>query len=176
MLNHIAARQRFAAVPRYIPIDVVNKLRYDPMWQEAIVKLERGQLGLGIRYAEEAAKTEAKQIVQAAKTDTKKVEQLVKVEVREAEKAVKEEVSDLKADIDEIRAKVSENAINSEVEKLGSQINVLKEVVKIKKKLVRKAGNSNNTSIQVSRDFKKKLKSMKGKRTYEELIKEQMKI
>lgn len=169
-------RPRFSAAPRFIPIDVVNKLRYDPLWQETIDKLERGKLGLGIRYAEVA---EAKPVVQVVKEDAKKVEQIVKTEVREVEQAVKDEVSDLKAEVNAIKAKVNAVSMGSEVKtevrKIGVEVKQLKEAVKTKRP-ARKASNSSISTIQISKDFKKRLKILKGKKTYEEFIKEQMKI
>lgn len=146
---------------RLIPIDMVNRLRHDDAWSEAVQHLEQGLLGLGIKYTQECkAKTE------------------------EIDQAIHDELSELRFQVRELRLNIRadnmgiEAEIKDEVRKMGVKVNELKEQVESEpktevKKPMRKA-ISNKTSIQVSREFKHLLKVMKGKKSYEELLKDKM--
>ena len=163
----INARQpiarRFAIVDsRQVPIETVNRLRYDPAWSQAVKHLEQGLLGLRISYKEDCEK------------------------VHETDQAVKDEIKELKSQVRMLRSRLAADSasigsdVKDEVRKLGDKVAELKneDALEPKKKVqpsVRKH-KSNKTSIQVSREFKMMLKVLKGTKSYEELIREKMNL
>ena len=157
-------RQNNNVRSRLIPIEVVERLRYDPAWSEAVQHLEQGLLGLGINYAKYDKKSDSDEL----------------------EQTLKDEIDNLKTQISELRSKVRqdsmiiESGVRDEVQRIGDKVTQLREDVKrvpkqTKQKPCRKS-NTDRTSIQVSREFKQLLKVMKGKRSYEDLLREKMSI
>jgi hypothetical protein len=148
MLNLVRNYQRINPV-KYVPIDLVEKLRFDPAWAGVIQHLEQGKLGLKIVYP--AVKAQP-----VAEVDHKAVK-----EVKDIEKMVLSEVSQLRAEVSRLAIK----EVNDEVASIKSDVKEIKK----KPKIVR---DPTKTSIQVSWDTKGRLKVIKGAKSYDELLKE----
>jgi hypothetical protein len=166
------ARQGAMDSYRYVPIEVVEKLRHDPAWTEVIMHLEQGRLGMGIKYPEvEVIKEEVKEVDQKIKEEVKEL----KAEVKELKAKVIEDICVIEAGVKNEVRKMEAGKVSDDVRELKAQVNDLKskEVRKeVKQIYPKKARDPTITTIQVSKEFKKKLKILKGSKTYEELLKE----
>lgn len=156
------ARRLVIVNNRQVPIETVNRLRYDPAWSRAVKHLEQGLLGLRIKYKEDCEKT------------------------NEEDQDLKDELKELRSQVRKLKSMIAadnvsiESDVKNEVRKLGDKMAEFKKEANLepKKKLhysVRKP-KSNKTSIQVSREFKMMLKVLKGTKSYEELIREKMNL